>query len=258
MIGGIVVYEPDDVRLADTMVTVLVHEMLHAAYDELGGGEILDVNDLLDSAIAQVPTDDVVHTLIESSMGGHEASRETEMFAYLGSQVYLEGGFALELEAVYARFITDRAALVSVYRNAEAVVRGVVTESQSAVDQLAADLHANEVSRAQLEADRAAHEQARQIYSEDVDRYNAIPESERGRWTETRTSPDGTTVTRPLGESLSIRLAELDAYRVELDSRAIALAEAEAAVAARRTEVEAKWADMTALLEAAYPGQTFD
>ena len=257
-IGGIVVYQPADVRLADTMVTILTHEMLHAAYDELGPGEVAGINDMLDAAIAQVPADDDVHTLIESSMRGHEGSRETETFAYLGSQVHPEGGFAPELEAVWSRFIADRPALVAVYGAAAGVVQAVVAESQSAIDQLKADEQADRQARAQLDADRAAHDAARERYAADAAQYDAIPESERSRWFETVTNADGTTVTRPFGESLEIRLADLEAYRVELDARTAALAESEAEVAARRSEVEAQWADMVALLEAAYPGQSFD
>ena len=42
------------------------------------------------------------------------------MFAYLGSQITLDGGFAPELEAHYARYFTDRQALVGVFLSFEA------------------------------------------------------------------------------------------------------------------------------------------
>lgn len=255
---GILVHVPSDARVADWAVTTLAHELLHAAYDVLGDGELSAIHDLLEAEIARVPADDRVHLQIEGSIAGHEASRETELFAYLGSQVMPEGGFAPALEEVYARYFTDRAALVAVYQRVDGTVRAVYDETLAAFEQLAADEQAAANERGQLTADLEAYETARVEYDADADHYNQLPEAERGRWIATWTARDGTTRSASLGEALVERFAELEAYRVELDARTAALEQSEASAVSRRAEVEAQHADLLALLEAAYPGESFE
>ena len=114
--GRIHILRPADPRLAEQMVTTGAHELLHAVYARLGESERALVDGLVAAETARIPVDDVVLTQIASSTGGDERSRSTEQFAYLGSQVMPDGGFAPELEAIYARTFTDRAALVDVYR----------------------------------------------------------------------------------------------------------------------------------------------
>jgi hypothetical protein len=257
LLDGIVLHQPSDPRVADFAVTTMAHELLHAAYDRLGDGEMLVLHDLLEAEIARIPADDPVHASIEWSVGEHEASRETELFAYLGSQVRPEGGFAPELEAVYARYFTDRAALVGVYERVGGFLDAVSAELTAAYDQLSADAQAQAAERSRLDADRAAHESARTQYNADADRYNQLPAEERGRWMATWTDPDGTPRSAPLGESLAERLAELEAHRAELDARTAALSEAASSLEARTAGVEAQRLDVIALLEAAYPGQSF-
>ena len=115
-VGRIYILRPVDPRLAEQMVTTGAHELLHAFYAQLGENERAFVDGLVAAEAARIPVDDVVHAQIESSTGGDERNRSTEQFAYLGSQVMPDGGFAPELEAIYARTFTDRAALVDVYR----------------------------------------------------------------------------------------------------------------------------------------------
>ncbi|HWI32610.1 MAG TPA: hypothetical protein VNT50_14085 [Microbacterium sp.] len=258
LLHGIYIYEPGDTRLADMMVTTLTHEMLHAAYALLAADDLAAVNGMLVAEIARVPADDAIHDRITLAMRGSEAARGTETFALLGTEVHPDGGLAPELEAVYARYISDRAALVGVYEAFEPVIQGIVDETQRAIDQLAADESANADGRARWEVDRATHEAERQRYAIDADRYNALPEAERGNWSVSWTTPDGLILTQPLGASLATRLAQLEAFRADLDARAAALTEAEAELSARRSHVEAQLADTNALLEAAYPGQTLD
>ena len=115
-IGRIHILRPADPRSAEQMVTTGAHELLHAVYAELGESERGFVDGLVAAEAARIPVDDVVLTQIASSTGGDERNLGTEQFAYLGSQVMPDGGFAPELEAIYARTFTDRAALVDVYR----------------------------------------------------------------------------------------------------------------------------------------------
>lgn len=252
-LSGITLYQPADPRVADTAVTTLAHELLHAAYEGLGTGEISEIHEMLHVEIARVSLDDPVHQQIQASIGAHGENRETELFAYLGSQIMPDGGFAPELEAVYARFFTDRAALVAVHRQVTGAVEATLAEAVAARDALAAAEAANSAERAQLDVDIAAYEAARTVYNADADHYNAIPESERGQWTATWTQADGTTFSGLLGEVLAQRLAALDAERASHATRRSELEAAEAEAQTRRVEVEAQLADLTVLLEAMYP-----
>ncbi|MGN8552084.1 UNVERIFIED_CONTAM: hypothetical protein OHV15_05820 [Microbacterium sp. SLM126] len=110
----IFVAQPADPRAADLAVTTLAHELLHAAYANLSSAERARLGPLLTAELERVAIDDPIRRSIEWSVGGHEASLETEIFAYLGSEVVRVDGFAPDLEAVYARFFTDRVALASI------------------------------------------------------------------------------------------------------------------------------------------------
>ncbi|WP_164861893.1 hypothetical protein, partial [Microbacterium sp. CPCC 204701] len=152
-LSGITVYQPADPRVADTAVTTLAHELLHAAYEGLGAAEIPGIHEMLHAEIARVPPEDPVHAQIQASIGAHDENRETELFAYLGSQVMPDGGFAPELEAVYARYFTDRSALVAVHGQVTGAVEATLAEAVAARDALAAAEAANAAERAQLDAD---------------------------------------------------------------------------------------------------------
>lgn len=115
-VGRIYILRPADLRWAEQMVTTGAHELLHASYARMGDTERVFVDGLVAAEVARIPVDDVVLAQIASSTGGDEHSLSTEQFAYLGSQLLPDGGFAPELEAIYARTFTDRAALVDVYR----------------------------------------------------------------------------------------------------------------------------------------------
>jgi hypothetical protein len=111
----IVIYQRVPGRIdADTVITA-AHELLHAAYMRLDGGERARVDELLETEILRVSPDDPVHEQIAGSLQGDPTNRSTELFAYLGTQFLPAGGMAPELEAIYSRFIADRAALVRVY-----------------------------------------------------------------------------------------------------------------------------------------------
>ena len=109
------IFRPDDARLRPMMVTTAAHELLHAVYARLDPAERDEVDALVEAEIVRVPAADVVHGQIAASVGDRSENRGNELFAYLGSQVELDGGFAPELEAYYARYFTDRDALVDVF-----------------------------------------------------------------------------------------------------------------------------------------------
>jgi hypothetical protein len=113
--GTIVLVEPDTLMRYHRLVTVAAHEMLHAAWDRMGLLEKEELVPLLEAEVAALDADDPIHEQISWSVDGHEGSRPTELFAYVGTQVWRDGGLDPRLEEVYARFISDRAALVAVH-----------------------------------------------------------------------------------------------------------------------------------------------
>ena len=250
----IVLYNPLDERLAGMLVTTTAHELLHAVYDALPASEQSEIDGLMETELARVPADDPVRLQIDASVGSHDSSIGTERFAYLGSQIELDGGFAPRLEQIYGRYFLDRHALVEVFRQTDAVVPTITRELDAAWAALAAEEQANLDARAKYQSDRASHEADVAAYSEQVARYNALPPEERGRWTVTRTAPDGTSSTVPWGQSLTQWQAELDAGAAELTARGPSLDAAETATAAKRAALEVREQDAVALVEAAYPG----
>jgi hypothetical protein len=125
------IFKPDDARLRPMMVTTAAHEMLHAVYARLDPAERDDVDALVEAELLRVPADDGVHRQIAASVGDRSENRANELFAYLGSQVVLDSGFAPELEAYYARYFTDRDALVDVYLTLESSLDGSGVELEN-------------------------------------------------------------------------------------------------------------------------------
>lgn len=66
--AGILVFVPTDPRVADAAVTILAHELLHAAFDRLGAGEVWHVRDMLHAALDGVAADDPVRQQIDWSV----------------------------------------------------------------------------------------------------------------------------------------------------------------------------------------------
>ncbi|GGH35794.1 hypothetical protein [Microbacterium album] len=250
---GIVIFRPGDDRLRDSMVTIAVHELLHAAYEVLEPGERARLEQLLAAEVARVPADDPVHGQIDASVGGREEALVTERFAYLGTQVRLPDGFDPELEEIYARYIADRDALVDTYVRAQAVV----PEVQAAVEAMWQDVlgreHAEAHDAAQLEADRTAYDEVLARYNADADEFNRTPPEERSRYTVTLTYPDGRTEQLPWDESLTVRHNELEGMRSDIEARQSALAERQAETARLRAEAEAARADLESLARAMLP-----
>jgi len=254
----IVIYRPSDERLADSLVTVAAHELLHAVYARLRPGTRALVDVLVADETARVPAEDPVHEQVAASMSGDEDARATEQFAYLGSQMRPEGGFAAELEAIYARTFTDRTALVDAHHRAVAVVDGILAAVAQAEQQVVAAEHANARSRARLEADERGYQAVRTAYEQDAAEFESTPPAERERWIVTLTPPGGAPMTMSWAESLQYRRADLERIRVELEQRRTSLEAAEGAAARRRSDAEALRADALALLREANPGKRID
>ncbi|MGC0369511.1 hypothetical protein [Microbacterium sp. SLBN-111] len=253
---GIRVYVPADPRLADESVTILAHELLHAAFDRFSIEERVRVSALLRAEMDRLAPDDPVRARIEWSVAGREENRTTEMFAHLGSSVMPEGGFAPELEQVYARFFTDRAALVAVEARVRHDVEALVAEYAVAEQDLATAEAQTAQERAQLDVDRISFEASRAAYQADADRYNAmdpvVRSQQRGFWQDV----GGDSFTGSLQEVLAARYTWLEERRQDIEARTASVAAREADDAASRTALEAQYADVVAVTRAMDPAST--
>lgn len=254
--GRMYIYRPSDPRLAGSMVTTAAHELLHAIYDRMDAAQQTRVDELVAADTARLAPDDPTRAQIDWSVGSYESARGTEQFAYLGSQVLLDGGFAAELESIYAQWFTDRAALVEVYRVSLAQLEDLTDQLSGAWEALAAHEQAVADARAQYDADRTWHEQAVGLYNDDLERFAAMSSDESVGWTATFTTRSGQELTMPLADALTYRHDELEDLKADLEARLPAIEQQAADAAAERIQAEALEREVINLLDAAYPGRS--
>ncbi|WP_456789798.1 hypothetical protein [Cellulomonas sp. P5_C5] len=251
---SIVVYAPADPRLRGFVVETVAHETLHAAWDVLDTAEQARLTTLLESVVASVPADDDLHEQLAGSVGGHGENRPTELFAYVGTQVWRDGGLDPELEAVYARFVADRAALVAVHTGWVAVLDESSAAIQVASDALVAQEYANASERAHVDGDAASIDFYRESYDAKVAEVAAMPASERRRLLLSWGWWDGTALPMaPADETLAAAAALLARDEAALPGRYAAVETAEALAATERARVEAMVADLDGLQRALDP-----
>lgn len=253
---GIRVYVPADPRVADEAVTTLAHELLHAAFDRFSSEERARVSTLVRAETDRLAPDDPVRARIDWSVAGREELRDTEMFAHLGASVMPDGGFAPELEQVYARFVTDRAALVAVEGRVRHDVEALVDEYEGALRDVAAAEAQTAQERAQLDADRASFDVLLGQYRADADSYNAMDPVVRAQQRASWRSSDGDDFVGSLQEVLAARYARLEERRRDIEARASAIGAREADDAARHSALDAQYADVVAVTRALDPAST--
>lgn len=246
-------FAPGDDRLAGFTITFAAHELLHAVYGRMPPEQQRTVDELVATETARIPADDPVLAQIDASVGDDESRRGNEQFAYLGSQVLLDGGFSPELEALYAQIFADRAALVAVHVESIAVLDGVQAEVDAAWRQVVDAEAAAGQARAQWNADQSWYDQALEQYTSDLAQYEATPASERDAYVVNFTTFSGERRQTSWDEYLRVRAAELDILAADLAAREPAIIEQEAAAAALRAQTEALTADANALFAAAFP-----
>ena len=250
--GRIVIYEPDDPRLHGFVVETAAHELLHAAWNELTPDERTAAGPLLEAVMAGIDPADDLHAQLAGSVGTYPENRPTELFAYLGSQVWQPGGFDPALEAMYARFIADREALVAIHTAFEQQIDTMSAEVTTAHEALNQRRYDQQLATAQLEADTAALAQYRTTIEDEEARLAGLSASERARSLLSWTWRDGTPLPEaPADELIADARALLARDEAELAARSAALqvsagevAAEEARVGALRTELEALFAQL--------------
>lgn len=249
-------FEPADERLAGFTVTFAAHELLHAVYGRKSPEQQREVDTLVAAEVARIPAGAPVLAQIDASVGDDESRRGNEQFAYLGSQVQVDGGFSPELESLYAETFADRTALVGVHSASIALLDSVRADVDAAWLQVADAEAAAGQARAQWSADQSWYDQALARYESDRAQFDATPEAERGSYVVTFTTFTGERRQSSWEEYLRFRADELDGLAADLAAREPAITEQEAAASALRAQTEALTADANALFAAAFPGSS--
>lgn len=253
--GRIVIYAPADPRLRGFVVETAAHELLHAAWNDLTTGERDTATRALATALAGVDPADDIHTQISGSVGTEAGNRPTELFSYIGTQVWQPGGLDPALEALYARYVADREALVAVHTAFETSIDTLAADLTAAQQALAQQQYDQSLGTAQLEADTASLAQYRGTIEQEEARLAALPASERARSLLSWTWRDGTPLPEaPAAELLADARALLARDEAEIAARGATLQSGAAAVAAETARVEAMRTELEALFAQLDPG----
>ncbi|MCG2801426.1 MAG: SprT-like domain-containing protein [Cellulomonas sp.] len=247
--GSIVLYRPADPRLHPFVVETAAHEMLHAAYAGLTAADQALIGPLLEAELATLPADAQVRSQIDSSVGSHPENRETELFAYLGTQDPGTGGaLAPELEAVYARFIADRQALVAVHAGWTSMLSTMATDVHASMGALQTRMDGAAQVRAQLDADVRQVDAAQAELDAWTATYAATAADERAGRRLSITWWDGTVLPMaPADQTLAAASGLLARDRQAIADRRTAADAEDAAVEAERARVVALDADLVEL-----------
>ena len=246
--NSIVLYEPADPRLHGSVVTSAAHETLHAAWAQLTDAEQTALTPLLSAEVAAIPAADPIHAQIAGSVGTHPDHLPTEMFAYVGTQVWRPGGLAPQLEATYARFISDRAALVAVYTGWNGMLDTMATDIESASQALATRHAASAQSQAQYAADAASVAYYRTAYQTKAAQVAAMSAGQQARLELSWAWWDGTTLPMAPAQVTLARAATLLARdEAALPAREAAIQAEAVAITAEHTRVQGLIADLRRL-----------
>ncbi|MGV8978303.1 MAG: hypothetical protein ACOH17_09685 [Cellulomonas sp.] len=250
-IGGanrIFVYEPADPRLRGYVVETTAHETLHAAWATLPAAQRDRLIRPLEAAVAPLPADSTLRKELAESVGTHVENRPTEMFAYVGTLLWRNGGLDPELETVYGRFLTDRPALIAVHTAAEALLDEMNATIQAASNALAVSVGTAAHERAQQAADAASVAYYQQVYEAKAAQVAAMRPAERERLRLSWTWWDGTDLPMaPAEQTLAVAAALLTRDQADLSQRLTTVTAAEAAAAAERVRIQALIDDLQGL-----------
>ncbi|MBC7512508.1 hypothetical protein H7142_02515 [Candidatus Saccharibacteria bacterium] len=128
----IFIFDVSDERLKGIKVVTAAHELLHAEYERLPDTEKRRLQSLLEKAYASVNDEK-----LDARMKYYEKTEPGQSINELHSIVGTEfETISPELEAYYARFFKDRAALVKLQKQVESTFESLSREADQLVEQL--------------------------------------------------------------------------------------------------------------------------
>lgn len=156
----IYVYDVQDERLNGVREVTAAHEMLHAAYDRLSESERERVGALLEAEVATADPALLERLEVYNSLG--QAERTNELHSIIATEVE---DISDELEAYYARYFTDRHAVVALFHSYESVFRELQIQQEAIMAEL------NELV-ADINSRTAAYNQAITALDSEVEAFN--------------------------------------------------------------------------------------
>ena len=160
---SIVLFDVTDERLDGIEDVVASHEMLHAAWDRMSAEEQAEVQPLLEAEAAALSGDAEFMARMELYDRTEPGERDNELHSIIGTEY---GTVSPELEAYYADFFDDRAALVALHVTSNAVFVELEARSAALVEEL-------EALRSGIEADYASYNSGYDELNADISEFNA-------------------------------------------------------------------------------------
>jgi hypothetical protein len=205
---SIVLFDVVDERLDGIEEVVASHEMLHAAWHRLGADERAQLSRLLETEAATLSSDAAFVDRMALYARLEPGERSNELHSIIGTEV---ADLPPALERYYARYFTDRAALIGLHAASNAVFVELEARAQARSVEL-------ESLRATIEADYASYNDGYDALNRDVDVFNA--RADAGNFSERARSAliDRQESLDALFASITARSDTFDAKSAELES----------------------------------------
>lgn len=156
------IYNVTNTELAGAEEVTAAHEMLHAAYERLTIFERGHIDDLINTQYAKLGNDSDLKKLMQYYEKAEPGALTNELHSILGTTV---GSLSPELESYYARYFTNRQAVVAMNQTYNAVFDTVSKQSDDLSNKI-------EQLKPKLQADMAAYESARKQVEADIASFN--------------------------------------------------------------------------------------
>jgi hypothetical protein len=160
---NIYIFDVTDTRLEGIEEVTAAHEMLHAAYDRLSQAERTRVDGLTTSYFAQI-ADSRLKSVVKSYEDRNASVVPNELHSILATEVR---ALPAELEHYYAKYFTNRKAVVDYSEQYEAVF----TQQQQHIESLAQRI---DQLNTELKSERFAIEQLENVLSADAERLEQL------------------------------------------------------------------------------------
>jgi hypothetical protein len=163
----ITLFDVTDERLAGIEDVVASHEMLHAAWDRMSDDEQAQLVPLLEAAAATLAGDADFVARMDLYDRTEPGERSNELHSIIGTEY---PDISPELEAYYADFFEDRAALVALHVTSNAVFVELEARSNALVTEL-------DALRTGIEADYEQYNSGYDQLNGEIDAFNADADS---------------------------------------------------------------------------------
>lgn len=139
-------FDVTDARLDGLEEVVAAHELLHAAWDRMSPAEQATLEPLLEAEAATRADDPVFAKTLAYYATAEPGERDNELHSIIGTEF---ATISPQLEAHYATYFSNRAAIVAMHEKSDAVFTAQqqqITALQSQLDAIAAGINADYAS----------------------------------------------------------------------------------------------------------------